>query len=174
MATQTIKDLRRTDLRVGYGTEPFWITSAILDASAYTVKAQANIFFSFPTVQKIFVEQVVCQIITAFSANTTIDIGTGTLATDDVTTAGDMTVVDADEYIKNSDITIGTPGYYGSLTATTSDWLAAKILGSFVAPYMITGAATTVPVIWADINNAGAIAAGKMRVHALISVVPGY
>jgi hypothetical protein len=132
------------------------------------------ILFSFPKVKKYFVEQVVFQVITAFTSSTLINVGLGTLATDAVTTGGDITIVDLDEYIKQDDITVGTAGWYASDTAHTSDWMAAKILGSFVEPYLIIGAASTVPAVYVTMTNTGTIAAGTGRVHMMITEIPGY
>lgn len=171
MATITAVDYRRTDLRTNVLENPFWITSGLVDATASEDKGA--LLFSFPTAgQIIFVEQVICQIVTACTAGTLIDIGSGTLATDAVTTGGDITIVDADEYIKQDDITVGTAGRYAAVTSHTSDWLTAKIAGSYAAPYIITGAATTVPCVYATISNTGTITAGKLRVHMLICIVP--
>lgn len=171
MTTITAIDYRRTDLRTNVLENPYWITSGLVDATAS--EDLGAILFSFPTAgQIIFVEQVVCQIVAACTAGTTIDIGSGTLATDAVTTGGDITVVDLDEYIKNDDITEATIGRYASTTSTTSDWLAAKIVGSYAAPYIITGAASTVPCVYATVANSGTISAGTFRVHMLITVVP--
>jgi len=132
------------------------------------------ILFSFPKVKVYFVEQVIFQVIVPFTSSTLIDIGTGTLATDAVTTGGDVTIVVADAYLKQTDITVGTAGWYASDTAHTSTWLTAKIAGSFAAPYTITGAATTVPIVYATITNTGTITAGTGRVHMMITEIPGY
>jgi hypothetical protein len=171
MTTITAIDYRRTDLRTNVLENPYWITSGLVDATAS--EDLGAILFSFPTAgQIIFVEQVVCQIVAVCTASTLIDIGSGTLATDAVTTGGDITIVDADEYIKQDDITVGTAGRYASDTAHASDWLTAKIAGSYAAPYIITGAASTVPCVYATVSNTGTISAGTFRVHMLITVVP--
>jgi len=172
MATITAIDYRRTDERNHVWLNPYWISSGIMAGPACEDKGA--ILFSFPKVKKFFIEQVVLQVITAFTANTVITIGSGTLATDAVTTGGDITIVDADEYLLNADITVGTAGWYASTTSTTSDWLAAKILGSYVAPYVLTGAVTDVPVIYASMTNSDTIAAGAARLHVLLTEIPGY
>ena len=173
MTTTTIIDYRRTDLRTNVLENPYWITSALVDATAS--EDLAALLFSFPTAgQIVFVEQVVCQVVVGCTAATTIDIASGTLATDAVTTGGDVTIVDADEYLLSADLTVGTAGWYAPTTANTSDWLTAKIAGSYAAPYTITGAATTVPVVYASWANASTILAGTARVHMLITEVPGY
>jgi len=170
MATQTITaDVRRTDLRANVFETPYWITSANMGI----VKGQC-VLFSFPTAGEIiWIHHVVCQVTTNYSAGSTIDIGTHTLATDAITTAGVLTTVDDDEFIGNADITATTAAYYGSTTANKSDWLTAIITGTYAAPNILVGAATTVPCVTALIANAGALTAGAARVHMLISRIPG-
>lgn len=172
MATITAIDYRRTDERNHVWLNPYWISSGIMVGA--DCEDKGAILFSFPKVKKFYIEQVVLQVVTAFTANTTITIGYGTLATDAVTTGGDITVVDADEYLLNADITIGTAGWYAATTANTSDWLTAKAAGTHAAPYVLTGAATSVPVIYASMANAGTIAAGTARLHVLLTEIPGY
>lgn len=170
MATITGLDYRRTDQRTNLMETPFWITSGLINGAA--AEDLGAILFSFPKAGEInFIHMVVFEVVVAFTTGTTIDVGLGTIADDD--TPATVTIVDLDEYIKNSDITVGTPGVYGSLTATTSDWLTAMIAGSFAAPFVLTGAASTVPVIYASLANSGTIAAGSGRVHVLLSKVPG-
>ena len=169
MTTTTIIDYRRTDLRTNVLENPYWITSALVDATAS--EDLAALLFSFPTAgQIVFVEQVVCQVVVGCTAATTIDIASGTLATDAVTTGGVVTEVDADEYLDNTDITSTSAGRYAPTTGHASDWLTAKIAGSYAAPYIITGAATTVPCIYALCANRGTLCAGTFRVQMLISV----
>lgn len=170
MATSTITaDVRRTDLRTNVYETPYWITSGDLG-----IVKGAIIAFSFPTAGLItFVHNFVVQVTTNYTAGSTFTVGTGTLATDLITTAGDVTIVDVDEYILAADITATAAAYYGPLTATGSDWLTAVVAQSYVAPYIITGAATAVPCVYATLANAGAVAAGAARIHMLISNVPG-
>ena len=171
MATITAIDYRRTDLRNHVWTNPYWITSGAV--SAVDSDDKGAILFSFPKVKSYFIDKVVVQITTALTASTTIDVGYGTLATDAVTTGGDITIVDADEYFKTADLSAVTAGYYGPTTANTSDWLTAKIAGTWAAPYVFTGAATNVPCIYASVTNAGVISAGIFRVHVMITEIPG-
>jgi hypothetical protein len=171
MTTITCIDYRRTDERKYILDTPQWITSGLMLGSACEDKGA--LLFSFPEVGEItFVHMIVFQVVAAFTSSTLIDVGTGTLATDAVTTGGDITIVDLDEYIKQGDITVGTIGRYGSTTSNTSDWLAAMIVGSYVAPFIITGAATTVPCVYCTMSNTGTIAAGTARFHMLISKCP--
>jgi len=175
MATVTIiNDVRRTDLRCNVLENPYWITSGLVDASATAaIDDKYIILFSFPTAsQKIWIEQVMVEVTLAFTAGTTFDIGLCTLATDAVTTAGVGTTVDDDEFIKSADITATSAGVYAPTTSNTSDWLTAKIAGSYASPYCITGAATTVPAVMMIAANAGTIAAGNCRVHMCINVKP--
>ena len=172
MATVTAIDYRRTDERNHVWLNPYWISSGVMVGA--DCEDKGAILFSFPKVKKFCIEQVVLQVIVGFTSNTVITIGSGTLATDGVTTGGDITIVDADEYLLNADITIATAGWYGPTTANTSDWLTAKVAGTHAAPYILTGAATTVPVVYATMTNSGTIAAGTARLHMLITEIPGY
>jgi len=172
MATITAIDYRRNDLRNHVWPNPYWISSGVING--IDSEDKGALLFSFPTVKHILVQMAVFQVITAFTVNTLIDVGTGTIATDDITTGGDITVVDLDEYIKQGDITVGTAGWYGSTTGNASDWLVAMIAGSWAAPFKILGAATTVPVVYATISNVGTIAAGTGRFHMLVYDVPGF
>ena len=171
MATVTIgADVRRADLRWTAFPSPYWITSSIMTMA--DIEDTYGILFSFAAVERIFIHNVICQVTTLATAGTTLDIGLCTLATDAITTGGVGTTVDDDEFIKSADITATTAGIYGSTTGNTSDWLAAMITGSFAAPFMLTGAASTVPAIMAIAANAGTIAAGAFKLHMLITKLP--
>lgn len=172
MATVSITaDYRYTDNRKKRFPTPYWITSGAITIA--TVKATYGLLLSFPVANdRILVEQVVCQITTGATAGTTLLVGLCTLATDAVTTGGVGTTVDDDEFILAADITATSAGFYAPTTANTSDWLTAKIAGSWAAPYLITGAASTVPAVMVTSANAGAISAGVARVHMLIRRVP--
>ena len=171
MTTVTIgADARRTDLRWSAFPSPYWITSGSIDGA--DIEDTYGLLFSFAAVEKIFIYEVVCEVTTNFTAGSTINIGLCTLATVAVTTAGVGTTVDDDEFIKAADITATSAAIYAPTTGNTSDWLTAKIAGSYASPYVITGAATTVPTVMAITANAGTIAAGAFRVHMLITKVP--
>ena len=172
--TTIIQDIRRADLRTNVLENPFWLTSGVFDVTAGAAPDDKSVLlFSFPTAgQIIIVEEVFIQITTNFTAGTTIDVGLSTLATDDVTVAGVVTDVDQDEFIKAADITATTAGIYAPTTGNTSDWLAAKAAGTWAAPRYLTGAATTVPVVTLECYNAGTVAAGKCRVHMLVTILP--
>lgn len=172
MATVTIiNDVRRTDERTSVLGNPYWLSSGLVDASeTAAIDDKYIILFSFPTAgQFIFIEQVIVEVILAFTAGTTFSVGLCTLATDDVTTAGVATTVDDDEFIESADITATTAGYYHAASATGNDWLTAKVAGVPTSPYMITGAASTVPAVMMIAANAGTIAAGKCRIHMAVN-----
>lgn len=175
MSTTTIiQDIRRTDLRTSVLENPYWITSALFDVTdGAAPDDKAVVLFSFPTAsQIIIVEEVLIQVTTAFTAGTTIDVGLSTLATDAVTTGGVVTDVDQDEFIKAADITATSTAVYSPTTGNTSDWLTAKVAGTWAAPRYITGAATTVPCVTLECYNTSSVAAGKCRVHMLITIMP--
>lgn len=165
-------DWRRTDLRTNVLENPYWISSGLVDGA--TAEDCENLLFSFPTAGLItIIHEVWLQVVVALTANTVITLGSGTLATDAVTTGGTVTTVDADEYLLAADITVGTPGFYAPVTGHTSDWLTAEAARTGAAPRFIKGAATTVPCVYAVTTNTGTITAGSYRVHMLISNIPG-
>jgi hypothetical protein len=168
MATKVLVDYRRTDERTNVLHNPFWLTSGLIDGAAGEDKY--SLCFSFPVAgELIFIEQVIFEVVVGFTAGTTADVGLVTLATNAITTGGDGTTVDDDEYIANTDITEATIGFYAP---TASDWITAKAAAACSSPYMLTGAATTVPAIAVLLANSGTIAAGSGRVHMLITKCP--
>lgn len=159
-------DVRRTDLRTNVYATPYWITSAEFTGAQVGTIA----LFSFPTADEVvWIHQAVCQITTVFDAGT-IDIGTGSLATDAKTAGDELTTTDLDELIKQGDITVTTTGYYGSTTGNKSDWLVATITYSYVSPMILIGAAATTPIVFATVAGS---ASGVARFHMLISRIPG-
>jgi hypothetical protein len=167
MATSTILDGRRTDQRTNVRVNPFWITSAELTKAS---DDKGFLFFSFPeALGDYFIHNVLFEVVTGFAGGTiTIDIGLGTLATNDITTDGDVTIVDKDEYIVNTDIVHGTPGYY---TPDGGDWFTAWLAGN-LDTQIIAGADTTVPAIYATMVSDAAITAGSGYLHAMVSKLP--
>ena len=175
MATTEMIDLRRTDIRKNVLENPFWMTSGEITLAGDDL---ASVLFSFPITTSVspgfrgvvLLHDMCCQIITAFAGGTiTLDIGACTLATDAVTTGGDTTDVDVDEYIDNTEITHGTPAVY---FPATGDWITARLLNTWLAPSIVEPADTTVPAIAAYLASDAAITAGVARVHLLVSVVP--
>lgn len=169
MATIACVDYRRTDLRTNILENPFWITSGIVSCAAATAKGA--LLFSFPTAgQIIVVQEVVVQNIVAATGGNTLNVGSGTIATNAVTTGGNITIVDLDEYFATADYAVTAGVILGPTTANTTDWLTARAAGTWAAPRFITGAATDVPVVYATIGTASA---GTFRVHMLVTILPG-
>jgi hypothetical protein len=167
-----IQDVRRTDQRTSVLGNPFWLTSGLVDATASAaIDDKYCVLFSFPTAgQFIFIEQIIVEVVLAFTAGTTFSIGSSTLLTNDVTTGGVGTTVDEEEYMEAADITATTAGFYHPAAAAGNDWLTAKIAAVPTAPYMLTGVAAVVPTIHLLAANAGSVAAGKARVHMLVNI----
>jgi hypothetical protein len=158
-------DVRRTDQRANVFETPYWITSGVIGFAAGTYG-----LFSFGVAdQVIWVHAAVVQITTVYDA-LTLDVGIGSIPLDTSTAGAVLTAGDADEYIKNTNVTGTTAGYYGSLTAQKSDWLVNIITGSFVAPNLIVGLAADVPLVYATVAGA---TSGAARFHMLISRMPG-
>lgn len=173
MATIVAQDLRRNDLRRDISYSPYWVTSGIITNAC---DDKGALLFSFPlrggVDRRFLIHEIGLEVITPFAGGTVaMTVGSGTLATDAITTGGNITIVDADEYILNASLTLGTAGYYPPLTASTSDWLTARAAHSAEVQYVIC-ADTTVPCIYAALTSDAAITAGAARVHALISKVP--
>lgn len=171
MATITCLDYRRTDLRTNVLENPFWITSGLVFAAE--AKGKGALLFSFPASSgSILVQEVLVENIAEMTAGTTIDIGSGTIATNAVTTDEDITIVDADEYIKTADAVLTSNTVWGPTTTNASDWLSVKAAGTFEAPRFILGADVNVPVVYASVANAGTVFSGSFRVHMLITRIP--
>jgi len=168
MATSTVLDGRRTDQRTNVRVNPFWITSAELTKVA---DDKGFLFFSFPeALGDYFIHNLVFEVVTGFAGGTiTIDVGLGTLATNDITTDGLVTLVDVDEYFVNTSIVHGTPGYYTPIAG--DDWFTAWLAGNLDAQ-IIAGADTTVPAIYATMVSDAAITAGSGYLHVLVSKLP--
>lgn len=173
MSTVTAIDYRRTDLRKQVLENPYWITSG--EVVAVDAVAKAAQLFSFPTAGRItLVLAAYIQVTTVFAGGTPAGtLGIGSLATDAITTGGDVTDVDQDEFILSADVTWTTAGYYEATTATGSDYEDAIKTGLHPAPAIITGAATTVPCVCLYLTNVGTYTAGKCRVHMLVTDIPG-
>lgn len=164
-------DLRRADQRTNVLENPVWITSGLITYDADDTQA---VLFSFPINSKFnfFCLQEICvETIVAFVGGTVATtIGTGSLATNDITTGGTCSVVDADEYFANIAAT-GMGGTTLKFANTAGDFLTAKAAGT-TGVNMITCADTTVPCIYAAVTSDAAITAGQARVHILGSYVP--
>lgn len=174
MATVTGIDYRRTDQRTNVLENPYWLTSG--EVVAVDAVAKAAILFSFPVASRrtVFL-QVLLQVTEAFAGGTPAGtLGIGTLATDAITTGGDVTTVDVDEFITNTDITWATPAYYEVTATNGSDYEDAVKTGLYPTPAHIIGAATTVPCVCLYLTNVGTYTAGKCRVHMLVTDVPGF
>jgi hypothetical protein len=164
-------DYRRRDQR-RYIYQPYWISSA--EVSAVDSDDLVAACFSFPAAQYgtalINIEKIYCHVIEAIVGGTIVcDVGSYTLATDDLISGATITLVDINEYIPSADITVATPANYGALTG---DWITAKLLMTELTPVVLAPADTTVPVIALTITSDAAITAGKLRVHALITEIP--
>ena len=167
MATETILDLRRNDERGPTPNGPYWITSGEINADADDLGA---LLFSFPDPNRRYmIHQCLADVTEAFAGGTVACIvGTGTLATDDITTGGDVTVVDADDTLNATDLS--TMAGITMLFATASDLGVSIVANTGVAgTTTFVGVATSVPCIYATLTSSAAITAGKFRVKMLIT-----
>jgi hypothetical protein len=167
MATETILDLRRNDERRSTPNGPYWITSGEVDLAADDLGA---LLFSFPKADTRYIlHQCVADVVEAFAGGTVACVvGTGTLATDDITTGGLVTIVDADDTLDATDLS--TMAGISVLFATASDLGVAIVANTGVAgTSMIVGAAADVPCIYATLTSDGVITAGRFRVKILVT-----
>ena len=161
-------DLRRRDERDVTLITPFWIIS---DLITYAHDDDDLLLFSFPSHRffgEIYIQECVFNVSTAFTAGALLDIGSGTIATDAVTSGGTFTDVDTDEYFKSSDLDLTATGY---VQPTDSDWEDAKIAGQG-AVMLLTPSTANVPMIHATLTSASAITAGEGRLMLQISCIP--
>lgn len=172
MATKEIIDYRRMDERAYTHLTPRWLSSA--EISAVDSDDLCALVFSFPIAKygsyDVLIEKICFEVTEAFAGGTiTVNVGSHTLATDLITTGGDATLVDVDDYIPTADITMATPAVYFALTG---DWITAKLLRTELTPVIIVPADTTVPAVGVEVVSDGVITAGLGRVHMLIAEVP--
>jgi len=165
MADQELYDYRRTDLRNYKTDHPFWVTSREVDEA--DAEDLAAVLFSFPGEQDYMVQAMIVEVTEAAVGGTpTLTVGLGTLLTDDVTTAGDMTIVDIDEYFTSA---VSLPAALGKKLIGASDFATAFAVAG---GQLITGADAAVPCIAAFIASDTTLTAGKFKVHVLLSKVP--
>jgi len=161
-----ILDLRQSDERTNVLPNPYWVRSAALTVAALNTDA---VLFSFPAKKGtlVLVHQVAFQLVTAFNGTSaSVIIGSGTIATDAVTTGGAISIVDADEYFATGEITEATPAWYWP---ATSDFFGVLELSK---PYEITPADTTVPIIYANYTaTAGTATTALGYLHMLVSEI---
>lgn len=162
MATISGVDFRRMDQRSTVQPVPFWLTSKLFD---HTATAKGAVLFSFPlAVGFLFaIHAAILHVKEAFAGGTpSIDIGLGTIATDDAPET--VTIVDADELIPSADITEGTLGKYPALTGdSVTLWAAGQM-------QLVTCADTAVPVVYATLSSGLTAGAGVLQL--LVSKVP--
>jgi len=169
-ASTTVLDYRRTDARRQTLENPYWFTSGLV--SMVDAEDKAAVLISFPTAGLItLVHAVFVQVVTIGAGGTPVcDIGYGTLATDDITTAGACTATDSDNFMPSAGATWTTAGYY---PAGAGDWKTDSLNVWTAAAAMIVGKATDVPFIGAWYTDVGTPTQGAFRVHLLLSVLPG-
>jgi hypothetical protein len=172
MATTTIIDYRSGVAASKRSAHPYWITSE--EYAAADSDDLAAVMFSFPATvydcTALVIQNAACEITTNHAGGTiTVDVGACTLATNGVTTDGDSTDVDKDEYVPTADITNGTAAVY---YAATGDLITQVELGVIAAPMIITPANTTVPAVAVYVASDDTITAGAGKVHLLITEIP--
>lgn len=159
-------------------------TNVVSDASgeSVTIKTpRGNVLFSFPVASRIYlIHDFAVEILAAFSSSAKIVVGTGTMATDLISTGGLMLSTDFDAFSKctvatgsvvqdvDPDAAVGTVS-----SSKVSAWGLLGVTRAYTAPRFITGAATTVPVVYALVSDSAAMTIGSFRVHMLISLLPG-
>jgi hypothetical protein len=164
------KDLRRMDVRTSALRYPYWLDSKII---SYKDAGDEIVLFDFPAKygdKQVLILEAYLEILVGFAGTgVTLNIGAGTIANEDFKDGDTVTVVDADEYIDQVDITQGTAGYYWP---ASGDFLTAKAAGTGAAR-LITCADTSIPVIYAGIGGSGHTA-GLAVAHFLVTVCPNH
>lgn len=175
MATVEMFDYRRHDLRTQVHETPFWITSSEIDEA--DCEDLAAVLFSFPNAdERYIIHNMLLEVTEAFAGGTpALTVGIGTLATDDVTTGGDVTTVDVDEYYTNTEAAPTALGL--KLPGVAADYGAAWVANALSSPtasaeLLIQGAAATVPAVVVYASSSTSLTAGKCRLHMLISKLP--
>jgi len=161
-------DKRRRDQRSQVLENPYWLSSAEF---GYEDTGDTVILFEFPNAGELtIVHHTIVQVTTLFAGGSPlIDVGLGTVATPGATT---ITPIDADDLIKQGDITATTAGIYGWATSDGyTAWAAGTVTAATTGANTIVGAATTVPVVYATVS--ASLTAGVARCHLLVSTIPG-
>jgi hypothetical protein len=168
----TIQDYRRTDLSVYSSKGAFWINSKAIDGHEQSdLKDKACVLFSFAIAdQQIIIREIVVRVLTPFTTGTTLELGSYTLATENVSTNDTATVVDDDAYVTAIDILPETAGYYYPTRGGFVDAQESGIV--VVGENLIVGAATNVPAIVIS-PKVATIIIGKVQVYMLVCIVPG-
>ena len=180
MATGTMLDLRRTDLRTTVLENSYWITSKEM---AKAIDDQDAVLFSFPKTgiiapsygdAPIIVQEIVLEVNTAFidATGLAVTIGKGLIATDDITTAGAVTDDDLDEYWEGTDGAADFAATGNHFCSAGSNWVTDRIAGVGGAGYIITPADTNVPVVVVYLTATNPITAGAAYLHMMITRVP--
>ena len=169
MASTTMLDLRRQDQMRTLWT-PYWLVSSEINKDCDDLAA---VLFSFPAAiygtRRLKINEIAVQVIDLFDGTASLNIGSGTLATDAVTDGGTVTLVDEDDYVPTANITEATIGMYW---ATSGDWITAALLKTNAGPEIITPADATVPCVVAYLTAATAITVGKARVLMQVYEIP--
>lgn len=166
MTTQVMIDKRRTDLRSYKDDKPMWVTSVEIDEA--DCEDLAAVLFSFPGAQDFVIHNALVEVTEGFVGGTpSLTIGSCTLATDDITTGGDTTDVDVDDFFTETEAASATPGI--KFPGVTADFGAAWVANT---GWVITAADATVPAIAAYLTSSTSLTAGKCKIHLLISKLP--
>jgi hypothetical protein len=161
-------DYRRTDQRTNVLENPFWITSGLVNC--LTCVGGYALLFSFPTANRlILIHEVIGQNFDLAVGGSAVSIGSGTLATNVITTGGVITEVDRDEFIATGNYVVTANTAWGPTTG--SDWLTSNAAGTFASPRYLLGEAATVPCVYAAVG--ASFTAGTFRVHMLVTYLPG-
>ena len=178
MSTIALLDYRRPDLRKQTLENPVWIASDVFGKEA---DDKGALLFSFPKVpvpdnlnpystyapagdlglcgKCYMIEDAVLEVIEAFTGGTvTLDVGSGTIATDAAVSGDNITYSANDGIVDNTNLTLGTIGFYKSAVTTMPRTL-------------ISNADTNTPCVFAAITSTAAITAGKARLHLKLSRV---
>jgi hypothetical protein len=172
MSTVACIDYRRTDQRTNVLENPYWITSGLINCAALTVKDKGLLLFSFPHAGRVVIlHDIVVQNVAAITAATTLVIGFGTIATDAAVTGDNITYSANDGIMATGSEVLTIATVWGPAAGST--WVTAAAAAAYSTSRRLLGAATACPVIFAVMSNAGTITVGSLRIHILVSEIPG-
>lgn len=170
MATIVAVDLRRTDLR-NKGLGSTWnLTSGEITNVCDDL---GGLLFSFPKAKYtgvILINSVMLEVVTAFDGTPVITFGFGTLATDAITTGGDITIVDADMLMTTA---VAIPGTIGLKIQGASGFVTGLVTSIPATQVdMIVPADATVPAVYCTLTGTTAITTGSAYLHLNVTHIP--
>jgi len=158
---------------------PYWITSGEMTLAC---DDKGALFFSFPITKSVspgygssfvLIHELVMEVNTVFAGGAiAFHMGSYSLATDVVTTAGLCTEIDPNMYWEATDGAADTIAAGFHVPDTASAYLTDHAAGIYTTDNSIIPVDATVLCIVGMLTSSDTITQGSVYLHALISVVP--